>query len=48
MMIDKATTIFTAIIFGGVAIRIATNKNSAGTIGAFFHGIAADISASFG
>lgn len=47
-MVDKFVTLGTAIVFGGVAIRIATNKNSAATVSAFFHGIAGDISASFG
>lgn len=47
-MLDRITTIFTSIIIGGVAIRIMTNKNSQGTTGAIFHGVAEDIHASFG
>lgn len=47
-MIDKLFTIGSSIIIGGVAIRIITNKNSAATTGAIFHGVAEDISASFG
>jgi hypothetical protein len=45
---DKIVTIFTTIIIGGVAIRILTNKNTSSTVGVAFHGIAEDISASFG
>lgn len=47
-MFDKITTIATAIIMGGVAIRIMTNRNSASVTSAIFHGVAQDIHASFG
>lgn len=47
-MFDKVLTIFSTIIVGGVAIRILTNKNSASVVGTMFHGVAEDITASFG
>lgn len=47
-MVDKFVSIFTTIIIGGVAIRILTNANSRGTVAALFHGIAENITASFG
>lgn len=47
-MIDKIFSIGSAIIIGGVAIRIITNKNSATTVSAIFHGVGEDIHASFG
>lgn len=47
-MAERIANIFGLIIVGGVAIRIVTNKNSATTIGTAFHGLAEDITASFG
>lgn len=45
---DKITSVFALIITGGIAIRIVTNKESATTLAAVFHGVGEDIHASFG
>lgn len=47
-MVDQFGRIFSLIIVGGVAIRIVTNKQTASTLSAAFHGLAADITAAFG
>lgn len=47
-MVDNVTSVFSLIIIGGIVIRVATNKQSAGTISAVFHGVGEDIHASFG
>jgi hypothetical protein len=47
-MLDNITSIFSLIVVGGIVIRVATNKQSAGTITSVFHGVGEDISASFG
>lgn len=45
-MLDKVGSFFTLLVIGAVAVHIATNKESAGTITSVFNGVAEDISAS--
>lgn len=47
-MFDKALSIFSLVIVGGVAIRVMTNKNAQGFVSALFHGSAELVHASFG
>lgn len=45
---DKVVSVFSLIIMGGIVIRVVTNKESASTLSAVFHGVGEDIHASFG
>lgn len=47
-MFDQFGRIGSLIIVGGIAIRVITNPTTAKTVAAAFHGVAEDITASFG